>query len=121
MPAGCTVTTAAPVTPQAAPPAAVTPTPTPTPATPATPVAEDVNGENAPTAGEEETPQGGVQGESDQSPPRETTPVATAAPGPSPEASAGQLPFTGMNAWWLGLLGLTVAGTGVVLRRRSAE
>jgi LPXTG-motif cell wall-anchored protein len=118
MPEGCVVTPAAPVTP----PAPVTPQatpPTPTP-TPTTPVAEDVQS-NAPTAGEEETPQGGVQGESDRSPAPETTPVATAAPGPSPEASAGQLPFTGMNAWWLGLLGLTVAGTGVVLRRRSAE
>jgi LPXTG-motif cell wall-anchored protein len=130
MPGGCVVTPAAPTPPTppapAAPAAPVTPQatpPAPTPApTPATPVAEDVNGENAPTAGEEETPQGGVQGESDQSGPApQTTPVATAAPGPSPEASAGELPFTGMNAWWLGLLGLTVAGTGVVLRRRSAE
>jgi LPXTG-motif cell wall-anchored protein len=122
MPAGCTVTPAAPA-PPAAPAAPVAPQATPpAPApTPTTPVAEDVEGENAPTAGEEETPQGGVQGESDEGGPEDTTPVATASPGPAPEASAGELPFTGANAWWLGLLGLTVAGTGVVLRRRSAE
>ena len=62
---------------------------------------------------------GGVQGE-DAEGEGDTAPAATATPGPTQEASSGELPFTGVNAWWLGLLGLTAAGTGVVLRRRSA-
>jgi hypothetical protein len=98
-----------------------TPTPTPTP----TPEGTSVEGENAPNAGEgENAPEGGgVEGENAEGTPEaeDTTPVATAAPGPSPEASAGELPFTGVNAWWLGLLGLTVAGTGVVLRRSASR
>jgi hypothetical protein len=97
-----------------------TPTPTPTP----TPEGTTVEGENAPTAGEgEDTPESDVQGENAEGTPGEeaqTTPVATAAPGPTPEASGQELPFTGVNAWWLGLLGLTAAGTGVVLRRRTS-
>jgi hypothetical protein len=94
----------------------VTPIATPTP----TPEATNVQGEDVPTAGEgENAPESGdVKGENDEGTPeaQDTTPVATAAP---TEASAGELPFTGVNAWWIGLLGLTVAGTGVVLRRRS--
>jgi LPXTG-motif cell wall-anchored protein len=95
---------------------------TPTPATP-TPVAETEQGATVPTAGQgenESTPgEGDVAGETSESPP--TTPSATASPGPTQEASAGTLPFTGSNAWWLGLLGFTVAGTGVVLRRRTSD
>jgi len=94
---------------------------TPAPTAP-TPEAQTVEGENVPAAGEgENAPEtGDVEGENaGGAPEEETTPVATATPGPSPEASAGELPFTGVNAWWLGLLGLTVAGTGVVLRRRT--
>jgi LPXTG-motif cell wall-anchored protein len=103
-------------------------TPTVTPATPTpTPVAQTVQGENVPTAGQgenEATPEeGDVEGETSEGSPSEetTTPAATAAPGPTQEASAGELPFTGVNAWWLGLLGLTAAGTGVVLRRRTSD
>ncbi len=101
-------------------------TPTVTPATP-TPVAQTVQGEDVPTAGQgenEATPdEGDVEGQTSEGSPSEetTTPAATAAPGPTQEASAGELPFTGLNAWWLGLLGLTVAGTGVVLRRRTSD
>ena len=118
MPEGCAVTPAAPVTPQA--PAVPTPTPT-TPAAP-TPTPEDttVESENVPVADEEATPdEGGVQGENAEGSEEETTPVATASPAPA--ASAEELPFTGVNAWWLGLLGLTVAGTGMVLRRRVSS
>ena len=77
--------------------------------------------ESAP-AGEEETPdESEVQGESEAGGAEdEAAPVATASPGPTPEASSGELPFTGINAWWIGLLGITAAGTGVVLRRRSS-
>jgi len=79
-------------------------------------VSGGVEDEDVPAAGEEE--EGGVEGENAEgSSPEDETPVATASP--SPEASAGELPFTGINAWWLGLLGITLAGTGVVLRRRS--
>jgi LPXTG-motif cell wall-anchored protein len=123
MPGGCTAT---PTTP-AAPPTPATPaTPTLTPATPTpTPVAQTNEGENVPTAGQgenEETPErGDVEGETSESTPTETTPSVTASPGPTQEASAGTLPFTGSNAWWLGLLGFTAAGTGIVLRRRSSD
>jgi pyruvate dehydrogenase E2 component (dihydrolipoamide acetyltransferase) len=124
---GCT--TPAPTTPAAP----VTPAPAPAPAAPApapvtpTPVAQTVQGDNAPTAGQgEDTPQSDVQGEeAEGSAPKDTeqaeaAPVATAAPSPT-EASAAELPFTGVNAWWLGLLGLSVAGTGVVLRKRVMQ
>jgi LPXTG-motif cell wall-anchored protein len=75
-----------------------------------------------------ESPQSGVQGEansgagptSDTGAGNDTAPSATAAPGPTQEAAAGELPFTGVNAWWLALLGFAAAGTGVVLRRRFA-
>jgi hypothetical protein len=123
MPEGCAVTPAAPVTPQAPTPA----TPVTTPTTPAatTPAPEETSaeGETVPTAGEDEdTPdEGGVQGENAEGTPEDVTPVATASPGPSQEASAGELPFTGVNAWWLGLLGLSVAGTGMVLRRKVSS
>jgi LPXTG-motif cell wall-anchored protein len=117
MPAGCSpspVTPAAPVTPAV------------TPATP-TPIAQTVQGENVPTAGQGENEtapnEGDVEGETSEGTPSEETPTpaATAAPGPTQEASAGELPFTGMNAWWLGLLGFTAAGTGVFLRRRTSD
>jgi LPXTG-motif cell wall-anchored protein len=69
--------------------------------------------------GENETPQSGVQGETETSPSEtpSSPPSASATPGPTQEASAGQLPFTGINAWWLVLLGGSLAGTGIVLRR----
>jgi hypothetical protein len=118
MPAGCTAT---PVTPQATTPVATTPAPTPTttPTTSPAPDTQTAQGE------EEDTPeQNEVQGENaeGESPGTEedTAPSATAAPGPTQETGAGELPFTGVNAWWLGLLGLTVAGTGAVLRRRTS-
>jgi LPXTG-motif cell wall-anchored protein len=50
----------------------------------------------------------------------EAAPVATAAPSPT-QASGAELPFTGVNAWWLGLLGLSVAGMGIVLRRKGLQ
>jgi LPXTG-motif cell wall-anchored protein len=84
-----------------------------TPAETTTPDTEEVaSGED-----ENQPDEGGVQGENAAGGEEETTPVATASP--SPEASGSELPFTGMNAWWVGVLGLTLAGTGVVLRRRS--
>jgi LPXTG-motif cell wall-anchored protein len=122
MPGGCTptpTTPAAPVTPAAP----TTPAITPAAPTPPTPVAETQTGQSVPSAGEESTPsEGDVQGEnSEGNTPSETTPSATASPGPTQEATSGTLPFTGANAWWLGVLGLSLAGTGVVLRRRSSS
>jgi LPXTG-motif cell wall-anchored protein len=84
-----------------------------------------------PVTGQDDTPEespSGVQGEansgsgpeSETGAGTETVPSATATPGPTQEAAAGELPFTGVNAWWLALLGFSAAGTGVVLRRRFA-
>jgi hypothetical protein len=96
------VTPAAPSTPAA---------PTPAPAE-ETPIADsEAAPEESEVQGESEA--GGDEGQEEQ----EATPVA--APSPT-EASGAELPFTGINAWWMGALGLTAAGIGIALRRRSS-
>jgi hypothetical protein len=112
----------------------VTPTPAPTPVSAPAPAPVVTPGAIAPVTGSgetpapDETPASDVKGQEDTgSAPSaqsgtgtDTAPVAAAAPATTQEASAGELPFTGVNAWWLALLGLTAAGTGVVIRRRVA-
>jgi hypothetical protein len=77
--------------------------------------------EEAPVAGEDE--QGEVLGERVSSKPRAArkaaAPATTTAAPQVQTASAGELPFTGLDTGLIAIMGAGLLGTGVVLRRRT--
>jgi hypothetical protein len=74
----------------------------------------------APVADEEEE-QGEVLGETVSSPRETRTVSAPVAEASAPQAAAaGELPFTGLDTGLVAILGASLLGGGVVLRRRTA-
>lgn len=66
---------------------------------------------------------GEVKGETKQSKPKkhQVTQPVTPSGGPPASGPSGELPFTGFPAWaWL-VLGLSLAGSGIALRRMTRE
>ena len=114
----------APVAEAPAPAPAPAPTPAPAPAPAPTPVVNaSAPAEETPVAAEEE--QGEVLGETVTSKPRKKKTVETTA-APRPRASApveasaaGELPFTGLDTGLIAVMGASMLGGGIVLRRRT--
>jgi type IV secretory pathway VirB10-like protein len=113
-----TTETPAPVAETPAPAPAPAPAPTPV-VTASTPVAE------TPVAAEEE--QGEVLGETVTSKPRKkaakkttaAAPTTAVASAPVEASAAGQLPFTGLDTGLVAVMGASMLGGGIFLRRRT--